>query len=57
LAFLPLNPDATMAFAGVTFFLVIMTVGSLELVRRGQGGMRLAPANGEQVVSDRTPDE
>jgi uncharacterized membrane protein len=57
LAFLPLNPHATLAFGGVAFFLVIMIVGSLELVRRGQGGMRLAPAGSEQVVSDRTPDQ
>jgi len=57
LAFLPLSPHATLVFGGVGFFLVIMIVGSLELVRRGQGGMRLAPAGGEQVVSDRTPDQ
>ncbi len=57
LAFLPLNPHAGLAFGGVTFFLVIMTVGALELVRRGQGGVRLAPAYGEQVISDRTPDQ
>ncbi len=54
LAFLPLNPDATMAFGGVTFFLVIMTVGAVELVRRGQGGARLAT---KRVLSDRTPDQ
>jgi uncharacterized membrane protein len=57
LAFLPLNPHATLAFGGVAFFLAIIIVGSLELVRRGQGGVRLAPASGEQVVSDRTPDQ
>jgi uncharacterized membrane protein len=57
LAYLPLNPQATLAFGGVAFFFVIMTVGSLELVRRGQGGVRLAPVHGEEVVADRTPDQ
>ncbi len=56
LAFLPLNPHVTLAFGGVTFFLVIMIVGALELVRRGQGGARLATNDGP-VLSDRTPDE
>jgi uncharacterized membrane protein len=57
LTFLPLHPHTTMAFGGVFALLAVMTIGALELVRRGQGGVRLAPANGEQVVSDRTPDE
>ena len=56
LAFLPLNPRATFAFGGITFFLAIMTVFSLELIRRGQGGVRLAPAGAGEVISDRTPD-
>jgi len=55
LAFLPLSPRATFSFGGVTFFLAIMMVGSLELVRRGQGGVRLAPA-AREPISDRTPD-
>lgn len=56
LAFLPLNAHGTFAFGGVTFFIAIMIVGSLELVRRGEGGVRLAHSNGDAVVSDRTPD-
>jgi uncharacterized membrane protein len=56
LAFLPLSPRATFSFGGVTFFLAIMIVGSLELVRRGQGGARLAPTATEPIVADRTPD-
>ena len=56
LAFLPLSPRATFSFGGVTFFLAIMVVGSIEMVRRGQGGTRLAHANGEPIIADRTPD-
>ena len=56
LAFLPLSPRATFSFGGVTFFLAVMIVGSIELVRRGQGGARVVPAAAEPIVSDRTPD-
>jgi uncharacterized membrane protein len=56
LAFLPLSPRAAFSFGGVTFFLAIMIVGSLELVRRGQGGARLAPTAAEPIIADRTPD-
>ena len=57
LAFLQLHPHTTMVFGGVFALLAVMTIGALELVRRGQGGIRRAPANGERVLSDRTPDE
>jgi uncharacterized membrane protein len=56
LAFMPLYPHAALSFGGVAFLFTIMIVGSLELMRRGQGGMRLAPARGDAVISDRTPD-
>jgi len=56
LAFLPLSPRATFSFGGVTFFLAIMIVGSLELLRRGQGGTRVAPAADEPIIADGTPD-
>jgi uncharacterized membrane protein len=57
LGFMPIDPHATLTFGGVSFCAAILLVGSLELVRRGQGGMRLAPEGHEEVVSDRTPDQ
>ena len=57
LAFLPLNPHATLALGGITLPAAIMIVLSLELIRRGQGGVRLAPASDAEVISDRTPDQ
>jgi uncharacterized membrane protein len=56
LGFLPLSPRATFSFGGVTFLLAVMIVGSIELMRRGQGGARIAPAAAEPIISDRTPD-
>ncbi len=56
LAFLPLYPHITTMFGGLAALIAIMTVGALELVRRGQGGVRLLPAGANENVSDRTPD-
>jgi uncharacterized membrane protein len=56
LAFLPLNAHASLAFGITAFFSVIAIVGSLELVRRGQVGARVASESSADVVSDRTPD-
>jgi uncharacterized membrane protein len=56
-AFLPLNAHASMVFGVTAFLSVIVIVGSLEMVRRGQAGARLAPVHSDRVVSDRTPDE
>ena len=56
LAFLPLNAHASIAFGVTAFFSVVLIVGSLELVRRGQAGARVASASSDEVVSDRTPE-
>ena len=57
LAFLPLFPHVTIAFGGIAAVLVAVIIGALELVRRGQGGERLAVADSStEAISDRTPD-
>ena len=56
LAFLPLYPHIATEFGGVAALLVIMSVGALELARRGQSGVRLLPSGASENVADRTPD-
>ena len=56
-AFLPLSPHSSLILGSTAFLSVILIVGSLELVRRGQAGARLAPVHHARISGDLTPDQ
>ena len=56
-SFLPLSPHSSLILGSTAFLTVITIVGSLELVRRGQAGARLAPVHHDRISGDLTPDQ